>query len=394
VLRGALVLPHGVEDGTVAVEGGRVVAIHRAGGSPTRRARWIAPGFVDLQVNGGFAIDLATEPERVLEVAARLPATGVTAFLPTLISSPPDRFEAWVSRINTTLGPSHGPAAKTTLGARILGVHLEGPFLSPERPGAHDLAVIRAAAASWFERLIRLEALRLVTLAPELPGALAMIARLSAAGVAASLGHTAATFDEMRAGVDSGARLVTHVFNAMTGFSHRAPGALGAALVDDRVVLGLIADGVHADPAAVLLAIRAAGPARIALVTDAMAAAGMGVGRYDLAGKPVDVTWVTPHTLGTRPSVERSSATAARLDDGTLAGSTLTLDRAVRNVVAWTGLPADVALRMASAVPAAAVRVAGGTIAVGTAADLVLLDEDLQVEATYISGDLAYDRTD
>jgi N-acetylglucosamine-6-phosphate deacetylase len=362
-LAGRILLPDGARPGTVTIEQGRIAAIGDELLPGARRAAWVAPGLIDLQVNGGFGIDLASEPARVGELAARLPATGVTGFLPTLVSATADAFERWAAQIS-----AHG-------GARVLGLHLEGPFLSPDRPGAHDVAIIRAADAACFERMLELPGLRLVTMAPERDEALARIRRLVARGVAVSLGHTAADLDQMRAGIDAGARLVTHLFNAMTGFSHRAPGALGAALVDPRVVLGLIADGVHAHPAAVELAVRAAGADRIALVTDAMAGAGMSPGRTVLAGREVLVDEVS-----------------ARLADGTLAGSILTLDRAVQNAAGWSGLGAEAALRMASEVPARALGLAAGRIIVGAPADLVLLDDQLRVDATFVGGEPLYQR--
>jgi N-acetylglucosamine-6-phosphate deacetylase len=363
---GRILTPDGARAGSLTIEEGRIAAIG-PGEGVGRAAAWISPGLIDLQVNGGFGIDLATEPERVVELATRLPETGVTGFLPTLVSAPADRFEPWAAEV---------AAAETGIGARVFGLHLEGPFLSPERPGAHDAAIIRAADDDCFERMLALPGLRLVTMAPERAQAIARIGRLVARGVMVSLGHTAADLDEMRAGLDAGARLVTHVYNAMTGFSHRAPGALGAALIDPRAVLGLIADGVHVHPAAVELAVRAAGPMRIALVTDAMAAAGMGPGRAELAGRAVEVDEVS-----------------ARLADGTLAGSILTLDRAVRNAAVWSRLGAEAALRMATEVPARALGLStGGALAVGAPADLVLFDDELQVVATYVGGALAWER--
>ena len=392
-LAGRLLTPDGAGDGSITVEEGRIAAIE-PGDTGGRAAAWISPGLIDLQVNGGFGIDLATEPERVIELAMRLAETGVTGFLPTLVSSPADRFEPWAAAIQLSSGsgwvvpptrralrarspdPSPSQPAETGTGARVLGLHLEGPFLSPERPGAHDAAVIRAADDDCFERLLALPGLRLVTMAPERAQAIARIGRLVARGVTVSLGHTAADLDQMRAGLDAGARLVTHVYNAMTGFSHRAPGALGAALIDPRAVLGLIADGIHVHPAAVELAVRAAGPQRIALVTDAMAAAGMGPGRAELAGRAVEVDEVS-----------------ARLPDGTLAGSILTLDRAVRNAAVWSRLGAEAALRMATEVPARALDLsAAGALAVGAPADLVLFDDELRVVATYVGGALAWER--
>jgi N-acetylglucosamine-6-phosphate deacetylase len=299
-----------------------------------------------------------------------LPETGVTGFLPTLVSSPPEtiaRAAAWPELV--------APAAAA---ARPLGLHLEGPFLSPARAGAHRREVIAAAEQDpdRFDQLLATPHLALVTLAPERPGAIARIERLVAAGIPVSLGHTAADEAEMRAGFGAGARLVTHLYNAMSGFHHRAPGAVGAAITDTRVRLGLIADGVHAAPTALEVAVRAAGPERIALVTDAMAAAGMPPGRYTLAGRAVDV-----------------DLRAARLEDGTLAGSILAIDQAVRNLARWTSLAPEQVLRMASAVPARALGLAHtGELEVGRDADLVLLDRELDIVATYVAGELAFER--
>jgi N-acetylglucosamine-6-phosphate deacetylase len=215
-----------------------------------------------------------------------------------------------------------------------------------------------------------------VTLAPERPGAPERIRRLRARGIVVSLGHTDATLAEFAAGVEAGATMATHLYNAMSPFAHRAPGAIGAALTDDRVAVGLIVDGVHSHPASIRLALRAKGPDRIALVTDAMAAAGMPPGEYALGGRRVVV-----------------DGTAATLPDGTLAGAILTLDQAVRNLVRWTDAsPAD-ALRTASEVPA---RLLGldraGRLEAGADADLALFDDELRVQATIVEGHVAYRR--
>jgi N-acetylglucosamine-6-phosphate deacetylase len=196
------------------------------------------------------------------------------------------------------------------------------------------------------------------------------------AGVVASLGHTDATFAELVAGADAGATLVTHVFNAMRPFLHREPGSVGAALTDDRLTVGLIADGVHAHPAALALALRAKGPARVALVTDAVAAAGQPPGRYMLGGAPIV-----------------SDGAAARRPDGVLAGSTLTLDRAVRLMIEQAGARVEDALSMATAVPARLLaRDDLGRLAAGCAADLVLWNASMEVEAAYVAGRRAYAR--
>ncbi len=245
--------------------------------------------------------------------------------------------------------------------------------------GAHDGAAIAHATTALDEVLDELladGALRMMTLAPERPGALALIHRLRAADVVVSLGHTDATFEQFTAGVDAGATLVTHLYNVMRGFEHRAPGSVGAALTDDRVAVGVIADGVHAHPAALALAVRAKGWERVLLVTDAVAAAGEPAGTYALGGAPVV-----------------SDGAAARRADGTLAGSTLTLDRAVRFMHERGGAPIDAALSMATQVPA---RVLGrpdlGRLAPGCPADFVLWTPSMEIEATYVAGKIAFAR--
>jgi N-acetylglucosamine-6-phosphate deacetylase len=259
-------------------------------------------------------------------------------------------------------------------GARPLGLHLEGPFLSPARAGAHRLSAIVDAAPSTVDAFLGRGAVRLVTLAPEPAGALERIRRLRSDGIVVSLGHSNATYEEFVRGIDAGARMVTHVYNAMSGFDHRAPGAVGAALVDDRTTVGVIADGVHCHPAAVRLAVLAKGPGRVALVTDATSGAGMKPGVYQLDGRDILV-----------------DETIAKLPDGTIAGSVLTLDQAVRNVMAWAGVGVAEACRMASEVPA---RVLGlpskGRLAAGFDADLVLLDGELRVRATFREGRRVY----
>ncbi len=196
----------------------------------------------------------------------------------------------------------------------------KGPFLSPRRAGAHKLAIDRGGDNdTLFNALLEATGVRLVTLAPERPGAAERIRRLRERGIVVSLGHTDATYEQFVPAVDAGATMATHLYNAMSPFGHRAPGVIGAALVDDRVTVGLIADGVHSHPASVRLAIRAKGADRIALVSDIMPAAGMPPGVYTLGGQTVTV-----------------DETTAKLADGTLAGSIATLDQAVRNIVRWT----------------------------------------------------------
>lgn len=365
-------------EGAVVVDGGKVVAID----SPVVPSRlpgrcldaaFVAPGFVDVQVNGGFGFEVGSNPAALRALARRLPETGVTSFLPTVISAAEGAYAAAFAAFRAATAG----AASATGAARMPGMHLEGPLLAPGRAGAHDRAPIEAATAALLESLVDPAMVRLITLAPERPGALALIARLAARGVTVALGHTDATFAEFKAGVDAGARMATHLFNAMSPFHHREPGAPGAALLDDRLTAMLIADGVHLHPAVLQLAVRAKPVHSVALVTDAIAGAGLPPGPSLLAGQPVIV-----------------DSTSARLPgDGRLAGSTLTMDQAVRNTVSFTGVTPATAVYWASEIP---VRVLGlprgGRLTVGGDADIVLLDEDLRVQATFVGGEQAHPR--
>jgi len=364
-VRGRLVLERDLVPGAVVVSEGRIADVVRGPApdlpTPVFEAGVVSPGFLDLQVNGGFGVEVGDGAEAIVRLAARLPATGVTAFLPTLVSTTAD---AYARACPAFL------AARDAPGAIPLGLHLEGPFISPRRAGAHRPAAIANAAPGLLDPFLEHDVLRLVTLAPEVDGGLDRIRRLRARGVVVSLGHTDATYEQLLRGIDAGAAMVTHLFSAMSPFQHRAPGAVGAALLDDRVVAGLIADGVHSHRAAVRLAMRAKGTDRVALVTDAMAGAGMEPGVYRLEGRDVLV-----------------DETAARLPDGTLAGSVLALDQAVRNVVDWSGIGVAEACRMASDVPARLLGLgAKGRLGVGLDADLVLLDDSLRVLATFVAG--------
>jgi N-acetylglucosamine-6-phosphate deacetylase len=338
--------------------------------SPRLDAEIVSPGLVDLQVNGGFGQEVGGDGRALRALAGRLPSTGVTTFLPTAVSGAAADYRA----VGAALADARGAP-----GARMPGLHLEGPLLSPARAGAHRPGQIADAGATIddvLDDLLGAGAIGMVTLAPERPGALALIHRLRKAGVAISLGHTDATFEQMVAGIDAGATLVTHLFNAMSALHHRAPGAVGAALADDRITVMLIADGVHVHPAALNVALRSKGPERVVLVTDAIAAAGAPPGRYALAG--VEVI---------------SDGQTARLADGTLAGSTLTLDRAVRMMAGVAGARLEDALGMASTVPAAAIGLADvGRIAAGQAADLALWSAAMEVTATIVGGQVVFRR--
>jgi N-acetylglucosamine-6-phosphate deacetylase len=359
--------------GALVVDGPTIRAVHRGSGPldlppAVFEADVIAPGFIDLQVNGGFGVEVGASEAALRHLAAHLPAAGVTGFLPTLVSSTAEIYRGALDAFGRARGAQ---------GACPLGLHLEGPYLSPVRAGAHRVEAIEGAPTGLFDPFLEVGALKLVTLAPEVGGAVQRIERLRRHGVLVSLGHTDATYEEFVAGIDAGATFVTHLYSAMSGFGHRSPGAVGAALVDDRVSVGLIADGVHCHPASLRLAVRAKGPERIALVTDAIAGAGMKPGVYQLDGQDIFV-----------------DDTFARLPNGTLAGSVLTLDRAVRNMVQWGGVGIADACRMASEVPARLLGLEGkGRIAPGRDADLVLLDSQGGVQETLRAGRTVYDGT-
>jgi len=370
---GRLLVDGRLVPGALVVEGERIVEVRTgaAGELPSPRldAAIVSPGLIDLQCNGAFGFEVGGDAAALRALGARLPSTGVTSFLPSIVSAAPAHYRAVAIAFAT---------ARTGPGAAPLGLHLEGPLLSPVRAGAHAPPAIVAADATLddvLDELCATGAVRLVTLAPERRGALVLIKRLVEAGVVVGLGHTDATFDQMIAGAAAGATLVTHLFSAMSPFHHRAPAAVGAALTDDRLTVTLIADGVHAHPAALSLALRAKGPAGIALVTDAVAAAGAPAGTYTLGGRTIV-----------------SDGESARLADGTLAGSTLTLDRAVRAMVALGGAQLEDALSMATAVPAARLGLADrGRLEVGRRADLVLWSADLQVASTVVGGSVVFE---
>ena len=361
VYRGMLAIGGALRRGWVEVRDGRIAAVESGRKKPPRDAdrvvdaAFVTAGLVDLQVNGAFGLAVESGAAAVNGIAARLTSTGVASWLPTLVSSPPDVYRAAIAGFRQV--------AAAGVGARALGLHLEGPFLSPARAGAHERAAIAGADARLLDELIASGALRLMTLAPELDGAGERIRRLVAGGVTVSVGHTDATYEDVVRAADAGATMVTHLFNAMSPFQHRAPGAVGAALDDDRLTVGLILDEVHCHAAAARLALKAKGASRIALVTDAMAGAGVGPGRYTLGGKTVIVD-------------DRS----ARLEDGTLAGSILTLDAAVRNAMRVLGVDFATAVSMASEVPARLLRLPGkGVLAPGADAELTLWSEDHRV---------------
>lgn len=356
-----VVTADGIVDGDLEIEDGRVAAI---GVSPAGAAGIAAPGFVDIQVNGFAGVDFAAAGDvEYAAIGPAMAATGVTAFQPTLITLPEETTLDALTALDRVDRDGVGP--------RIIGMHLEGPFLSPQRVGAHDLELVVDPDRALLDRLLAAGPVTMMTLAPERRGALDLIGHLVGAGVVVACGHTDATAAEANAAFDRGATVVTHLFNAQRPFHHRQPGIAGAALVRGDVTVSIIADRLHVADEAIRLAFSA--PAPVALITDAIAAAGGPDGTYALGNRTV--------------KVEEGEA---RLDDGTLAGSVLTMDAAVRNIVD-IGIDLPVAIAAASTIPAAAVRRHDlGSLRLGAPGDVVLLDDDLGVTRTMVGGETVY----
>ena len=360
-----------IRPGTVCLEGERIVrvlpGVTKKG--EDLKGRIVAPGFVDLHIHGYRGHDTNTgTAETLLSLARELPRFGVTAFIPTTVTAPHEE----LLQISRAVAGAMKIQREGPQGARILGLELEGPYINREKKGAQNPEFIREP--SWDEFLEYWRAsqghIRTITVAPEVPGALEFIERAVALGVRVSLGHTNASYEEARAAIAAGASRATHLFNAMPPLHHRHPGAVAACLESRSVYLELIADLVHVSAPMLCLVWRLAGPGRVALITDAIPAAGLPDGDYSLGGLRVRVRDGVP-----------------RLEDGALAGSSLTMDQAVRNAISL-GVPLQEALMMASYTPARACGEADiGLLRPGNKADLIVLNpESLAVERVYLGG--------
>lgn len=337
-------------------------------GDPPRDGDAVAvPGLVDLQVNGYRGVDFAVAEREGYERAGRaLLAAGTTAYLPTLISAPPDATRRALAAM---------PALGSDTGPRVIGAHLEGPFLSPSRMGIHDRSFQVMPDLALLRKLLDGGPVARVTLAPELPGALELIDELCDRGIAVACGHTEATAEQAHMAFDRGVRSVTHLYNAMPAGTARAPSIVTAALAREDVAVELIVDGFHLAPDTVLATWRAAA-GRLALVSDATAAAGAGPGDFTIGGRPVHAR-------------EDGMVTG---EDGQLAGSALSLLSAVRNLHAL-GVPLEQALSAATAVPAALCgRPELGELKPGSPADVVVLDGGLAVKRVLVDGEPAFEQ--
>ena len=381
VIAGRVMTPDRVIlDGVVLVEGTRIMDVGSRAAVQFSRDEFevldhsrhlLSPGFIDVHIHGAMGRDVMEGTTEALEAISRfLAAHGTTSFLATTVTASPiatlQAVEALGRQVDRPLP-----------GARLLGLHLEGPFINPEKRGAHSARHIRPPSTLILEQLLARSGhrVKLITLAPEVEGSLELIRFARSRGVVVSLGHSNATLEETMAAVDLGAGNATHLFNAMRSFSHRDPGILGAVLTTPRIRAELIADGVHVSPAAVDLCLRCKGAGRILLISDAVSATGMPEGQYRLADMEITL-----------------SEGVCRTPDGTLAGSILTQDQALRNMVRWSGLPVHTVLGMLTRNPAQSLGIASGkgTLAPGHDADMVLLDQDLRVHTTIVQGEVSH----
>jgi N-acetylglucosamine-6-phosphate deacetylase len=364
VVEGRLVLDDRVAHGRVAIEDAVIVSVE-VDDRPNDAAQYILPGFVDVHVHGWGGHDAMGGREALDGMARALLRRGVTSFLPTGYTQP---WQKIVDFANTARAWSVDAPDD---GADPLGFNLEGPFVAPARKGAHEPSLLRTPAEIGLDAVDAvLEGCRVMTVAPELPGALELIARLRERGVAASMGHSAATLEEAQAGYAAGGTTTTHLFNAMSGVDHHSPGLAVAALTDDDVYVELIADGHHVNQSIWPIITRTKPVDRLMLISDAIPLAGMGDGRARIGGLEVEVVGGRVTLVGTT----------------TLAGSVIALDSAVRNL-ARSGVPLPAAVAAASRNPLAMLGISDrGEIAVGQRADLVELDEDLRVRRVMRAG--------
>ena len=381
-----MVLPDRVlGPGTLVLEGGRIAEIvpgtigdRSQPGHVDCTGLFVVPGFIDVHVHGVEGLDTLDGPDAIASIAERLPRYGVTAFCPTSIACAPTALRMLLKAVHAS--------RRSATGARVLPAHLESNFINPDYCGAQPLECLRLPsngrpAAGSFSGAEILDEIRsaqsdvgIVTVAPEIEGALPLIQELVSRGIAVSLGHSAASYDEAREGFEAGARQATHLFNRMPPLNHRKPGLAAAVLESDEVTTEIVCDGVHVHPAMVRLALSLKGPSRVMVITDGTGGSGLARGaRASIGGRSITVK------------------EAAYLDDGTLAGSTLTMDRAFANVVTDMDFSLVDAALACSTTPAHALGLQQtGGIVEGWGADLVLLDGHLQVVATYVAGELAW----
>ncbi len=366
VLEGADVL---VEDGVILAVG---CGLDQSQVDETIDAsgRIVAPGYMDVHIHGSAGHDTMDGTREAIEGIARFLATrGVTSFCPTTLSQPVTEIMRAVQTVSECMENA------IEGGAQPLGVHVEGPCIDVKKKGAQPERYITTASVIEYKQLFEFGNIKLITLAPEIPENRELIAFARSQGAGVVVGHSSASYEELVEAVKLGVNHATHTFNQMEGLHHRKPGTVGGVLLLDEIYAEFIADGVHLHPAIVDMIMRLKGPAKAVAITDAISGAGMPDGDYELGGQSV---------------VLRDGA--VRLADGTLAGSSLTLDQAVRNIVKFTRASLPEAIQMASLTPAQSIGVSDrkGSLEPGKDADIVVLDQGLNVKVTMVGGEVAY----
>jgi len=389
VLKTSLVIRHGkvvstssvIDDAYILIEKGVIVEVGKepftgfANATINVEGSIVMPGFIDTHTHGigGLDVVINRDPWKILEMAKQYSRHGVTGFLPTTVTAPFDVLIEASKAVSEAM-----KEWRSDYGARILGVHLEGPYINPEMAGAQNKAFIRLPNIEEFKKLLEASHnnIKQITIAPELPGASELILYAKSLGITISAGHTNATYEEAVESIEKGVTKATHLFNGMRRFHHRDPGITLALIQSPSVYLEIIADFIHLHPAVVKLVVDYATPRRIVLITDSIAAADMPDGIYELGGLKV----IVEHGL------------CKLADTGTLAGSTLTMDKAVRNIYELGYNLKDIVL-MSSSNPARSINLNRiGDIAKGYYADLVVLKQDLSVDKTIVNGEVVYER--
>jgi len=382
-LHGTIVTPFQLlEDRIIIIEKGKIIAITDKKEDLAilknveiieAQNKFIVPGYIDIHVHGGGGSDVMDgEYEAIKQVATTHSRFGTTAFLPTTMTMTKDK-------IIKSLKSIHEARLKGTGTAEILGIHLEGPYINPEKKGAQKEEDIKKVSVEEFLEFNQASGnlIRLVTIAPEMPGAIDFIRWLHQQGIIVSVGHSNATYKQVQEGIQAGLSHVTHIFNAMRGLHHREPGVVGAALSSPKLIVEMIADGIHLHPIVLKMLTQIKESEKLVLITDAMRATGFKEGTYDLGGQEVIVT-----------------QGQAKLKNGTLAGSVLTMDKAVKNLVTKVGISLLNAAQMASYNPAKCLGIDDkkGSLEPGKDADIVILNKNLEAELTMVAGKIVYRR--
>lgn len=384
IINGTIITPfHLISDKDIIVEEGKIIEIVNKEELSTAtltgaeviegKDKYIVPGYIDIHVHGGGGSDVMDgDYEAINQIAIAHSHFGTTSFLATTMTMNKDK-------IIRSLRSICEAVKKGTAGAEILGIHMEGPYINSEKKGAQREEDIKKVSIEEFSEFNQASGnlIRLVTIAPEMPGAIELIKYLYKQGIIASVGHSNATYAQVQAGIQAGLSHVTHTFNAMRELHHREPGVVGAALTSPELTVEVIADGIHIHPIVLKILTKIKEGEKIVLITDAMRAAGLKEGTYDLGGQEVIVT-----------------KGQARLKDGTLSGSVLTMDKAVKNMASKVGVPLPKAIQMASFNPARSIGIDDkkGSLEPGKDADIVILNKNLETELTIVAGKIVYRR--